>query len=62
MNSTNTQGLPVSTDQPMANPLLHARAISRALAVVGDRSSLLLTYWVFLGRFRFTELVKCTGL
>ncbi|WP_183409657.1 winged helix-turn-helix transcriptional regulator [Litorivivens lipolytica] len=46
----------------MANPLLYARAISRALAVVGDRSSLLLTYWVFLGRFRFTELVKCTGL
>lgn len=55
-------GLPVSTDQPIDNPLLHARAISRALGVVGDRSSLLLTYWVFLGRFRFTELVRSTGL
>ena len=62
MNSSITQGLPVSTDQPIDNPLLHARAISRALGVVGDRSSLLLTYWVFLGRFRFTELVKSTGL
>ncbi|WP_372780015.1 winged helix-turn-helix transcriptional regulator [Litorivivens sp.] len=57
-----TPGRPVSTEQPLDNPLLHARAISRALGVVGDRSSLLLTYWVFLGRFRFTELVKCTGL
>lgn len=55
-------GQAVSTDSPIDNPLLHARSVSRALTIVGDRSSLLLIYWVFLGIYRFTELANRTGL
>lgn len=57
-----SNGQPVSTDTPIDNPLLHARSVSRALNIVGDRSSLLLVYWVFLGVYRFTDLLNRTGL
>ncbi|MFQ3199320.1 MAG: DNA-binding HxlR family transcriptional regulator [Zhongshania sp.] len=53
---------PVSTDRPIDNPLLHARSVSRALNIVGDRTALLLVYWVFLGVYRFVELQSKTGL
>ncbi|MFT5033656.1 MAG: DNA-binding HxlR family transcriptional regulator [Bacteroidia bacterium] len=53
---------PVLTDSPMENPLLYARSVSRALNIVGDRTALLLMYWVFLGVYRFAELQIKTGL
>lgn len=53
---------PVSTDAPLDNPLLRARSVSRALNIVGDRSALLLAYWVFLGVYRFADLLGRTGL
>ncbi len=53
---------PVPTDSAFDNPLLHARSVSRALNVVGDRTALLLVYWVFLGVYRFAELQVKTGL
>jgi DNA-binding HxlR family transcriptional regulator len=42
-------------------PLLPSSPIARALAVVGDRWSVLILREMFLGRSRFGELVEATG-
>ncbi len=62
MTASSPNSQPVSTDSPIANPLLHARSVSRALNILGDRTALLLVYWVFLGSYRFADLQSKSGL
>jgi DNA-binding HxlR family transcriptional regulator len=46
---------------PDASPLLPSSPIARALAVVGDRWTVLLMREIFLGRTRFGEFAAATG-